>query len=116
MTRRATRSRPPKRIQTGWCRFYQFPSHMGIKINPNSLFYAKSARLMVAVIGSRHDQRTGVECSVRSVSGNVSRVRLGERLETYTRPPISFYKFKRISFKPRHSSAEAETVRRARHE
>jgi hypothetical protein len=95
---RTTRPRPPKRMETGWTRFNQFPSRMGIKVAPGEVNFAKSARLMVAVIGPRHDQRTGAECSVRSVSGNLSRVVLGERLETYTRPPISFYKFKRISF------------------
>jgi len=100
MSARPRRRRQPKKMQTGWTRFYQFPTTMGIKIAPGELNYAKSARLMVAVIGPRHDQRTGVECSVRSVSGNVHRVVLGERLETYTRPPISFYAYKRISFTP----------------
>src|ERR1700733_14463353 len=98
MTRRATRPRPPKRMQTGWCRFQQFPSKMGIKIAPGTENYARSNQLMVAVIGPRHDQRTGVTCSVRSVAGNVTRVILGERLETHNRLPISFYAHKRISF------------------
>ena len=46
--------------------------------------------------------------------------RFGKRLETYAHPPISFYKFKRISFKPRRAQSErndppteAEAVRRA---
>jgi hypothetical protein len=120
MSTRATRPRPPKRMQTGWCRFQQFPTKMGIKINPGARFYAKSSELMVAIAGPRHDRRTGIECSVRSVSGNLSRVVWGERLETYAHPPISFYKFKRISFKPRRAQSErndppteAEAVRRA---
>jgi hypothetical protein len=57
---------PPKRMQTGWACFNRFPSTMGMKIAPGEVNFAKSARLMVAVIGPRHDQRTSVECSVGS--------------------------------------------------
>lgn len=93
-----SRRRFPKRLIAGWTRFQQFPTTMGLKIAPFEQHYAKSHRLMVAVAGPRHDQRTGVECTVKAVSGNVTRVRLGEVLETYKYPPISFYAFRRISF------------------
>jgi hypothetical protein len=99
--RRPRRPRPPSRMIAGWTWCTRFPTTMGIRIAPGEVNFAKSARRMVAVIGPKHDQRSGVKCTIRAVlSGNVSRVVLGERLETYARPPISFYAYKRISFTP----------------
>lgn len=86
----------PRRVETGWCRFYQFPSHMGRKIAPGQCNYASSAALQVAVIGPKYDRQSGTVRTVRSVSsGKSTTVVLGERVETHARIPISFYKFKR---------------------
>jgi hypothetical protein len=116
--RNASRSDPNASVRsvsslnTGWCRFGQFPSSIGRKINPGSRAYFSYQGLGVGVTGSDHREQAGRTIDVYSVRGRKTQVVLRERIETHNRIPISVYGF-RVVYRDPSPLASEELLRGA---
>lgn len=92
---RRFKKRPARiiKLQVGWCKFKNFPSSMGRKINPGGTAHSKHHGLSVAVIGPNHASREGQCRVVRTVKGKPTAVILRDLRETHPKLPISFYRW-----------------------